>query len=150
MASQILSAGRSSRLYRRLVYEAEQALFAEGGYSERRDSGLFLAFAGVRPDGNIDRVEKLLFEEIARLRDRSVSLDELARAKRQLEVSLLSGLAKAHAVGSRLAQETSLFGRVRPLKERLQAIRAVTAADVQRVAARYLVDDRRSVVRVVP
>jgi zinc protease len=150
VASQILSAGRSSRLYRRLVYEAQQALFAEGGYSERRDSGQFLAFAGVRPDGSIDTVEKLFFAEIAKLRDKPVSGDELARAKRQLEVALVSGLAKTHAVGSRLAQETSLFGRIRPLGERLQAIRAVTAADVQRVAARYLVDDGRSVVRVVP
>ena len=42
------------------------------------------------------------------------------------------------------------FGRVRPLDERLASIRAVTAADVQRVAQRWLVPDGRSVVQLVP
>jgi predicted Zn-dependent peptidase len=41
------------------------------------------------------------------------------------------------------------FGRIRPLEERLAAYRAVTAADVQRVARTYLVDDQRSVLHVV-
>ena len=42
-----------------------------------------------------------------------------------------------------------IFGRVRPLDERLADIQRVSAADVQRVVARYLVDEQRSVVHVV-
>ena len=45
--------------------------------------------------------------------------------------------------------ETVTLGRIRSLEERLEAIRSVTIADVQRVAKRYLRDDGRSVVRVV-
>jgi predicted Zn-dependent peptidase len=42
------------------------------------------------------------------------------------------------------------FGRVRPLAERLAAIQAVTAEDVQRVARTYLREEKRTVVQVVP
>ena len=149
VASQILSGGRSSRLYRRLVYDAQKALAAEGAYWELVDAGVFYAFAPVRPDAKIEDVERLFLAEIARLRDQPVSPAELEKAKRQLEVSLVNGLATNHALASRVARETASFGRVRPLEERLAAIARVTAADVQRVAQTYLVDDQRSLVHVV-
>jgi zinc protease len=149
VASQILSGGRSSRLYRRLVYEAQKALAAEGAYWELADAGIFYAFASVRPDAKIEDVERLFLAEIAKLRDQLVSPAELEKAKRQLEVSLVEGLTTNHALASRIARETLTFGRVRPLEERLAAISRVTAADVQRVARTYLVDTDRSLVHVV-
>ena len=148
--SQILSDGRSSRLYRSLVYEGQVALFAQGSYWELVDAGVFYAFAGVRPGASIDDVEHRFFAEIARLRREPVHPTELEKAKRQLEVSLLNGLRTNHALASRIARDYATFGRIRPLSELLDAIQAVTAEDVQRVAAEYLVDEAMSVVHVVP
>jgi predicted Zn-dependent peptidase len=148
--SQILSAGRSSRLYRRLVYRAQLALAAEGAYWELGQAGVFYAFANVRPEAKIERVEQILFEEIERLARESVSPAELEKAKRQLEVGLVDGLATSHALASRIGYDFVTFGRIRPLEERLAAIEAVGADDVRRVAQTYLRPDRRSVVRVVP
>jgi zinc protease len=149
-ASQILSAGRSSRLYRSLVYEQQLALFAEGAYWELEEAGLFYAFVGVRPDADIDQAEQLFYSEIERVARDSVSPGELEKAKRQLEVSLVNGLATAHALASRIGRDTVTFGRIRPLRERLDAIAAVTREDVQRVVRSYLVPERRSVVHVIP
>jgi zinc protease len=149
VASVVLSGGRSSRLYRRLVYEEQQALGAQGGYTELADAGLFTAFAVVRPDGDVDRTEALLLEEIAKLGAEPISETELDKAKRQLEVDLVNGLTTNAALASRIASETLLFGRVRPLEERLEKIHAVTTEDVQRVARTYLVKDQRTVIRVV-
>ena len=149
MLSTLLSEGRSSRLYRSLVHDSEQALSAEGGYWELLDAGVFLAFASVRPDASIDKVEDLFFAEIERSKRELVSADELEKAKRQLEVSLVNGLATNHALASRIGRETATFGRVRPLEERLAAIARVTADDVQRVARSYLLDEKRSLVHVV-
>ncbi len=148
--SQILSAGRSSRLYRRLVYQAQLALAAAGAYWEMGQAGLFYAFASVRPEAKIERVEQVLFEEIERLGQQPVSAAELEKAKRQLEVGLVNGLATSHALANRIGYDFVTLGRIRPLEERLAAIEAVTAGDVRRVAQSYLRSDRRSVVRVVP
>ena len=148
--STILSEGRSSRLYRSLVYDAQIALSAEGGYWELQEAGVFLAFASVRPGASIDRVEELFMAEIERARRELPSADELEKAKRQLEVSLVDGLVTNHALAERIARDYSSFGRIRPLDERLAKIRAVSAEDVRRVAQTYLVKDQRTVVQIVP
>jgi zinc protease len=148
--TQILSGGRSSRLYRKLVYEGQQALSASGGYWELNDAGVFYAFADVRPDASIERVESLLMGEIDRVRREPVSQDELRKAKRQIEVAFVNGLATTHALASRIGREVATFGRVRPLEERLASLQAVSAEDVQRVARTYLREDKRNVVWVVP
>jgi zinc protease len=148
--SQILSDGRSSRLYRNLVDAKQLALSAHGSYWEMMDAGVFYAFAAVRPGGDIAQVEREFLAEIARLRSESVTAAELAKAQRQLEVMLVNGLKTNHALGSRIGRDYSTFGRIRPLSELMQAIRDVTAEDVQRVAEKYLVKERLSVVHIVP
>ncbi len=149
LASQILSGGRSSRLYRSLVYEEEKALYAYGGYMEFADAGMFYAIAGARPGTPIEEVEALFMAEIDRVAAEGVSEEEVARAKRQMEVGLVSGLSTNHALASRIGRETLSFGRVRPLDERIAAIRAVSAQDIQRVVQTYLKRRSRSVVHVI-
>jgi predicted Zn-dependent peptidase len=148
--SEILSSGRTSRLQRKLVYEDQQALYAYGGYWELRHAGLFYAGVGVRPGQDPARSEELLFAELERLRAAPPSAQELEKAKRGFEVSLVEGLGTANALASRNAEELLTFGRIRPLEERLARIREVTAQDVQRVAAQYLPPEKRSVVHVLP
>jgi zinc protease len=149
VASEILSSGRTSRLYRRLVYEQQKALFASGAYWELHRAGVFYAMAGVRPGKSVEEVEDLFLDEIAKLRGDPVDAQELEKAKRSLEVALINSLDTSHALASRIAHDYTVLGRIRPLGERLAAIHAVTAEDVQRVARAYLVPEKRSVVHVV-
>jgi predicted Zn-dependent peptidase len=149
VASLVLSGGRSSRLYRKLVYEKQQALGAQGSYWELQEAGLFFAFASVRPDGDVAEVERLFLAEIDRLARELVPAAELAKAKRQIEVDLLSGMETSSEMASRIGGEYVAFGRIRPIEERLDKYRAVTAEDVRRVVRTYLTDDQRSVVTVV-
>jgi zinc protease len=150
VASEVLSSGRTSRLYRALVYDRPVALGAAGGYWELARAGVFFAWAQVRPGADADEAEALLVREIERLRREPVTEAELAKAKRALEVGLIVGQSSSNALASRIASDWIAFGRVRPLAERMAAIRAVTAADVQRVAETWLEPTGRSVVQVLP
>ena len=150
VASEVLSAGRTSRLYRALVYDEPVALGAAGGFWELARAGIFFAYAQVRPGASADHAEKLLQREIERLRDEPVTEAELAKAKRRLEVGLIVGQGSSNALASRIAEEWIAFGRVRPLDERLASIRAVSAGDVQRVATTWLEPTGRSVVQLLP
>ena len=150
VASQVLSGGRSSRLYRRMVYGDALALSAAGYYWELARGGVFYAFVGVRPGVDIHLAEAAFFEEVDQVAAKGISAAELDKAKRNLEVSLLGDLTTSHALGQRMGSDTVTFGRVRPLAERLESIRGVTADDVQRVIRTYLSAERRNIVHVVP
>ena len=150
VASEILSGGRSSRVYRRLVHDEQIALSAHSGNSELAQAGTFGVYASVRPGESVDRVEALFLEEIARLRDEPVTAVELDKAKRQLEVAMVHGLTTNAAIAGRIGYDVTILGAIRPLEDRLAAIQAVDAADVQRVAQTYLTDAGRNVVHVVP
>ncbi len=150
VAGEILSGGRSSRAYRRLIHEEQIALSAHGSNLELAEAGIFGTYASVRPDASIDRVEASFLEEIARLRDEPVTAEELDKAKRQLEVSMVHELTTNAAIASRIGYDVTILGAIRPLGDRLAAIQAVDAADVQRVARVYLTDEGRNVVHVVP
>jgi zinc protease len=150
LLGEVLSAGRTSRLQRKLVYEEQEALSAYGGYWELQQAGLFYAGAGVRPGNSPSRVEATLFAEIAGLREEPPSERELEKAKRGFEVSLTGSLRTANALASRDAEELLAFGRIRSLDERIEKVRAVTAADVLRVAQTYLRPEKRTAVHVLP
>src|SRR6185369_1080327 len=64
VANRILSQGESSRLYKKLVYDDQSALFAGGFTLGRKNPGLFYAFAAVKPNKDRQAVEATLFAEI--------------------------------------------------------------------------------------
>jgi len=150
VVGEILSGGRSSRAYRRLIHEEQIALSAHGANLELAGAGIFGAYASVRPGASIDRVEASFLDEIAQLRDEPVTAEELDKAKRQLEVSMVHGLTTNTAIARRIGYDVTILGAIRALEDRLAAIQAVDAADVQRVAQTYLTDAGRNVVHVVP
>ena len=113
-----------------------------------RDAGMFYAAAGARPGVSLDALEAAFMAEIERVAEEGVDEEEVARAKRQMEVGLINRFATNHSLASRIGREIVAFGRVRPLDERVAAIRAVTPADVQRVVRTYLKPEGRNVVRV--
>ncbi len=147
--STILSSGRTSRLYRRMVHEEPVALGASASYWELERAGVVYGFVNLRPGVEIARAEAVFLEELAAMRSAPPSEAELDKAKRTLEVGLIGGLGTSHALAMRLGRDWLAFGRVRPLQERLDAIHRVTAADVQRVARAYLRPDKRTVVQLV-
>ena len=149
--SGVLSGGRASRLYRRMVYaEDAVALGAQGIYYEFNEAGLFYAAVQVRPGQSVESAEAIFLEEVERIRRETPGAEEVDRARRALEVGLTVGQGSAHALAGRMGREWITFGRIQPLAERLEKVRAVTPEDVRRVALEYLVPEGRTVVTVVP
>jgi zinc protease len=148
--SAILSGGKSSRLHRRLVHAGRLALDAGGEYSRLSvDPGLFTLWATGRPGKTAEALERALEGEIDRLQAEPVSDDDLARARNQLEAAFVFGQDSIHGRASELARH-ELAGGARLLDAYLPGIRAVTAADVQRVARRYFARERRTTAVLVP
>ena len=143
--SLILAQGRSSRLHRRLVYEAKVALDAGAEYEFATASpSLFVFYAQPLPGKSLAQVEQLLEAEIEKIKTQPVSDQELLKAKNQTEAAFIMGQDSLFYRGMLLGRYQTI-GSWRQLNEIVPGIRAVTAADVQRVAQKYLVKTNRTV-----
>jgi zinc protease len=146
----ILTAGKSSRLYESLVYRQRLAESVISDAELRRQPGLF-AVGAVMADGKTpDQGEAALRAELKRLREDPVSPAELDAARNQLVAEVLRNRETAEGRGFELGAAIVLEGDAAKVNSDIDELRAVTPADVQRVARRYLVDDRRVTIRYRP
>jgi zinc protease len=148
--STVLSGGRASRLYRHLVYERQLALEAGGDYPYfSLDPSLFWFWATAMPGQTPETLEKELLAEMERLKSEPVTDEELQRAKNQIEASFVFQQDSVYRRASLLARFETIGG-YRLLDAYVPRIRAVTAADLQRVARAYFPADRKNVGILLP
>jgi len=136
----VLSAGESSRMHQRLVRREHLAVAAGGVTETLEHPGLFIVFAAYLPDRDAGRVQAVLAEEIARVRDQPIARDELDKAKNQLAAGFVFGLQTVDGIAQALGRAQYVEGDWKRFVEGATRYLAVTAADVQRVAKKYLVD----------
>lgn len=147
----ILSQGKSSRLYRSLVYEQKLAMAAGASYGLlQADPELFYSYVVVNPDQKIEAVEQALYREVERLRQDLVPEQELQRAKNQVEADHVFGLDSNFRQAMLLGQAETAGAGWRHVGRFLKGIREVTAEDVRRVARKYFIEDKRTVGILLP
>ena len=150
VAAKVLFDGESSRLYHRLVYTEQKALFVQGSADRLNDPGLFYVMAAANPGGDIAEVEGEVWEEIDKLQTEPISEHELQKAKNQLESDFIMGLQSNEDRASQVGYFEIDTGDYKNVYKEADGFQAVTVADVMRVAKDYLTDMGRTVVILVP
>lgn len=145
----LLSQGRSSRLYRRMV-DGGVALRAQCGGNESLDPGQFLCFVSPRSGVEPETSERALFEEIEKLQKDAPPAKELQKAKNQLLADYFRELKTIANKANFIGNFEVFHGDWRKVNAYEAAIQAVTAEDVQRVAAKYLTPRNRTVATLIP
>jgi len=147
----ILSRGKSSRLYQRLIYEQKNSLAVGAEYSVMQaDPGLFYFYSLVSPEANVEAVEEALQREITRLQNEPPSQTELQRAKNQVEAARVFERDSNFRHAMLLGESESIGAGWRQVEQFLEHTRTITAKDIQRVAKQYLTQDNRTVGILVP
>jgi zinc protease len=146
----ILSGGESSRLHQRLVRRDHLAIAAGGLVEGLEAPGLFIVYAAYLPDRDQARVQQALSDEVARVRDEPVRAEELDKAKNQAAAGYIFGLQTVDGIAHELGEYQEIYGDWREFLTGATRYLAVTAADVQRVARKYLVDTNLTLVTLQP
>jgi zinc protease len=150
LLSVILASGRSSRLYQDLVYNKRIATGVDADYDGVSIGPAIFSFtAQVMPDKQQAEVESAIDKVVAQVRSEPVSDRELEKAKNQVEAAFVFGQDSIFGQALRIGQFESV-AKWQFINTYLPGIRAVTAADVLRVAKKYLDPDRRTVGTLVP
>lgn len=143
----ILSSGDSSRLKRALVFDRPIATSVSTNLSDVEDGGFLAPIVTLASGTKVEDAEAALAAEIARLRDTPVDAAELEEARTEILAAALESRETFSGQAFALGEALVRTGDPKSLDRRLAAVGKVTAADVQRVARRYLRSEARVDIR---
>jgi len=146
----VLAGGKSSRLYKRLVYDMKIAQSVSAGQQSQLLASSFEITASPMPGHTLDEILTVIDEEIAALQAKPIDAAEMERAKNQLESDTVRSLESLLARAERLQSYNYMAGDPGYLTEDLRRYRAVDAAAIQRAAQQYLRKDGRVIVTIDP
>lgn len=148
--SRILSAGQSSRLYRKLVYEQRIAAAAFGGGNFTEHPNLFFTLAILNPGRTPEEAEKAIVEELERLKTELVPARELEKAKNQMVAEILFARQSNQGKAEALGRAAVLLKDPARVNTEVQRLLAVTPEEIRRVAQRYFTETNRIVLTILP
>ena len=150
LLSCLLSQGRSSRLYHKLVYKNRLALEAGADYNlDTADPSIFIFSGQPLPGKTVAQIERALDSEIRKLQTDLVDPKELEKAKNQLTSSFYLSMDSLFYRGMVLGKLATVANWTL-VKDYIPKIQQVTAEDIRRVARRYLVQENRTIGVLLP
>jgi len=143
----VMSSGRTSRLYRSLVRDKKLASFAGGfsGLPGVKYPHLFAFFGLPLPGHTPGEIRDAVHAEIERLKNEDISDDELKMIKTRAKANLIRRLAENEGLAQQLATIVALYGDWRELFHEVDRIDKVTKQDIRRVANKTFVTTNRTV-----
>ena len=145
--SDILSNGRTSRLYRSLVRDKKIAAFA-GGYSGlpgNKYPNLFAFYVVPLPGHTTEEMRDAIHAEIDRLKTQDVTDEELKMTKTRAKAALIRSLDSNQGLASMLSEAQARYGDWRELFRQVEKIDKVTKQDIRRIANQVFVENNRTV-----
>ena len=146
----ILTEGKSSRLYKRLVYDEQIAAFTFAWNDATLLSGDVWVRIRAKPDVDLDRIEAAVDEEVNRLAQAPPSQEELDRVINGLVTGFVGALETVQGKADRLNDYLYYAGNAGFADQDLARYRALTPGDIQRVARQYLAGRNRVLISIVP
>ena len=153
LLAQLLGGGKSSRLYKKLVYEKQIAQDVRVENQSRILGSVFQITATAKPGVKPEDLEKAINEELETLRREGPSPAELTRARNVIEARIIEGLERLGGFGGvadRLNQYNHYLGDPGYLPKDIERYDRASVADLKRVALRELTPDQSVVVYGVP
>lgn len=146
LLARLLHGGADARLSQALQTEGSGVASVQAAWDQRRDASVLWAAAALRPGADSARVERELIATVRRFASQAPDGAELDRARKRLLTTTLFAVQSPRGRAASLGEAAALAGDPAAAQKRLDALRRVTPADVQRVAQRVIRDDRMAVV----
>jgi zinc protease len=149
----VLAGGKNSRLYKRLVYDLQIAQDVSGYQDANMLNSTFAIIATARSGHTLADLEKVIREEINKIKNETPSLREVQRAVNQFESGFLTRMESVGGFGGKADLLNDYFvetGNPDYFNEDFARYKALTPEDIQSVAQTYLRDDGDVVLSIVP
>jgi zinc protease len=142
--------GESSRLYRRLVREEELAIDVGGGIQETVDPQLFTIYIKPRPGADLDRIDRVIEEELAKVRSEGITPQEFDKAMNIVRNDFYQGLQTISGKANQLGAAELVYGDFTKLFTTMDDYAAVKIDRIKEAALKYFVDSNKTVGKLFP
>ncbi|MGY5846261.1 M16 family metallopeptidase [Salegentibacter sp. HM20] len=150
MVSTILSQGKSSRLYKKLVDEQKQALQASAINLAFEDYGAYAILSLPQGDTTLDTLKEEIDEEIIKLQNETISDREFQKLQNTFENRFVNANSSVSGIAESLATYKVLHGDTDLINEQLEIYKSITPEDIKRVANDYLKENQRAEIYYLP
>ncbi len=148
----IIGQGRSSRLWELLVKDKKVAV-ATGtfnGFPGSKFPNLIAFFAMSSKDHTSDECLELIDQEIEKIKQESVTDDELTKFKQSQKKAIIDGMKSNSGMAATLTHYDVIHGDWQKAFDQIREIEKITAEDIKRVANKYLIKKQRTIGEIVP
>lgn len=150
MISTLLSTGKSSRLYKKLVDDQKQALEAAAFHLPLEDYGAYAIFSLPLGDTSLSTLNEEIDEEIEKLQNEQISEREFQRLQNTFENRFVNSNSSVSGIAESLATYNVLHDDTNLINKEIEIYRSITPQDIQRVAKEYLDLNKRAIVNYLP
>ncbi len=148
----ILTTGKTSRLYKRLVYDDQVASNVFFYTDDKEIAGQFVIIADAKPNVGLDSINKIIDEEMQKVFTQGVTTEELERAKTRYFSGFIKGMERIGGFGGKsdiLAQSATYGGSADFYKKIHAWVKNASAADIKKTANDWLTDGEY-VLKILP
>lgn len=142
--------GESSRLYRRLVREEELAIDVGGGIQETIDPLLFSIDVKPRPGVDLDKIDRIIEEELAKVKAEGITPQEYAKAMNIIRNDFYMSLQTISGKASQLGSTELLYGDFARLFTVMDDYAAVKVDRIKEAAGKYFTANNKTIGKLIP
>ncbi len=150
MISTILSDGKSSRLYKKIVDEKKKALQVGAFSLSQEDYGAYIIYALPLGDVTLDDLKKEIDEEIVNLQTTLISEREFEKLKNKIENRFVNSNSSIEGIANSLARYYMLYGNINLINEEVNIFNSITREEIRDVAKKYLNPNQRLTLEYLP
>lgn len=150
MMNDVLSGGASSRINKSLVEKQQIATFAFSFAYGLEDAGVGIFAAIAAKDQTLDSIQIAFDEQIEKIKSEPISDEEFEKIRNQYENMFVSSNSSVAGIAENLADNHVYNGGANMVNTELERYMKVTKEDIQRVAQKYLTQDKRIILHYLP
>lgn len=150
MVSSILSSGKSSRLYKKIVDEKKMA-FQIGAFNfTQEDYGLYVIYGLPLGKNTLDDLLVEIDEEVVKIQNELISKNDLQKLRNKFENQFVNSNASVQGIAHSLASYYMLYGDINLINNEIDIYNSITREEIQTVAKKYLNTNQRLELQYLP
>ena len=150
MISTVLSEGKSSRMYKKIVDDKKMALQIGAFNYSQEDYGMYILYGMPQGTFTSEDIVKEIDEEVVRLQTQLLSDKEMQKLKNIYENNYVNGNSNVEGIAENLASYYLLHGDINLINTEIEMYRSITAQEIRDVAKKYLNPNQRLLLDYVP